>query len=175
METFVYVRQNTMGRVVKKINKRLRDLPHLTRTGMRKWGNKLAMNMRVEAKMAPRRGGGGLPGIQSQDGRLFRGMRWDQPQNSNYGQLLIPRVGVMLDSMRPHRLYFMRRAGPRLTWALRAQSESIREKARMVRRGTLNEFHIRVDAHPFIRKAFRKTRHNLRRDLKTYIVDRPTI
>jgi hypothetical protein len=165
MKDVVYIKQDTTGRVLKKIDKRLKDLPRLTRIGMRKWGNSLARSMIKSAKQA-----GIRPGVGN---TLYKSIKWKQPQNSNYGELVMASHGVMLDRMVTHRLYFSRKFNSRLMWGLQARSEAIRRQSLSIRKGKLSEFHITVRKHPFIRTGYQSVRKNLRKDLKEYIVKRP--
>lgn len=153
------LRVQTTGSIPVKVTGRMRNLPKMTRIGVRAWGNKLQQSMIRSMKGA---------GIEPFTGELFRDTKWVQGQNSNYGQLVVPIHGVMLDNMVIHRLWFRRDYGMRLRWAQQARNDQVRVWGGEVRRGQKEKFFLWVRPHPWIQSGYRDARKKLPAVLKEY-------
>jgi len=150
--------QGDFFRTVKTLNRMKKNLPKMTKEGMRRWGRILERDMRQSARDANIRDLTGI--LQS------TGIRYEQGVRSNVGYLFIRLYGVYLDSMRPHFVNVHRRRTRLLLWAKLSGSSSIRRKAIMVEQRKLNKFSIYVRPHPFIAQGYRKARPKLKPVLK---------
>jgi hypothetical protein len=130
-----------------------KNLPQMTREGMREWGSILERDTKDAAEKA---------GIQNNLGVLLgRGINYRQGKRSDTGYLFVYWYGVCLDTMRPHFVSVTRRRTRLLTWAMIAQRSSIRDKAMRVESGRLKKFSVYVKPHPFITAGYRRARPKL--------------
>lgn len=158
----IVIKITTKGTTQQQFQRNMKKFPQMTRKGMRAWGSTILVpSMTRAAKNA---------GIKRFTGDLFRGIRWQQKENSNTGELMMPPQGVFLDKMLVHRLWFRRHFGTRLRWADQAQKDRWRYLAREVKKSRLDSFFIWVHPHPFIKSGYLSARRKLPAILKTYLV-----
>lgn len=147
-----------------KTQRRLADLPKLTRKGMRAWGNLLVRSMSNSIKYADIKKG------VTPNGGLKANVKWEQGQNSNTGILTAPLYGIYLDSMRTHNLYFHKDQGRLLKWGAQANSATLRQLSRDIRTGKkVSKNYITVHKHPWIRRGLLNARKKLPAELRSVL------
>ena len=134
--------------------KRVNKFPELLSDTMLRWGKTLEKDMKNSAKQS---------GIKPFTGELLygKGIEWRQRPKGKIGMLFIRQYGVMLDSMRPHYVAFKPTRTKLIRWGLRADSATIRAKARRGAAGATHGRSIHVKPHPFINMGWNRARSKL--------------
>lgn len=138
---------------------RIGKLPEMTSDVMYQWGKILEKDMKNSAHQAD---------IKPFSGVLFgKGIEWRQRPKGKIGRLFIVKYGLDLDSMKPHYVAFKKSRTRFLRWGLRANSSSIKAKARRAAAGAKKGRSIYVKPHPFVRRGWRRARPKLNALLKS--------
>ena len=118
----ILIAVNTLNRIKKR-------LPEMVNLGMRRWGKILEKNMKASAQQS---------GIKNFTGTTQRtGIRYEQGKRSKTGFLFMRLYLIYLDSMKPHYVSISLRRTRILAWARQAGNRTLRRKARMVEKDSI--------------------------------------
>lgn len=118
-----------------------------------RWGKMYERALKESARQAR---------ISQFKGKLYgKGIEWRQRPRGNIGRLFMKMYGVYLDSMRPHWVNIEDRRTTLLSWAEQARDPFIRNTASLINTGVIRKKAIYVRPHPFVMRAWKRTRPKL--------------
>jgi hypothetical protein len=151
--------QRDIEKGIKTLNNIRRLSQKLSRTLLRKYGERLEYELRESAFKS------GITPFESRNLNI----RWEQSPNANSGALYMSNHLVALDGFKRN-IHFVnvKRSRPTLLrWALVKGNPSIQRRAKLVFAGRLDKFAIGVRRRPFIKAGWQRTRRALPRMIKS--------